>query len=281
MQGWFRHTVDLRLRAGAFASTVQMRSVRERHSRVCIVAAVAICVSPAQTLRDSMDFTRLSPVLAASFNMMGGRMTSAANAEVALTGVTTDANGTRSGQIVVQSSGLMSYRESQSYSLIFDGTKFTTKSGQSASGDEPIQESLLAHLPDAVFLQFAAGGGLRKIGAHFRTDDGKSPGYTGPYWTLLGFSPRPRAGMTPGTPLQAPLFVAIDEKTGLIAEIRTTTLSNGVKRVVQTRFASWTQQGSQWFPSSIIRMENGKQTLSFTLQSATVRAASPRTAFEP
>lgn len=206
-------------------------------------------------------------------------MTNANNAELTIAGTITDSNGSRPAQIVVQAPGHLSYREGQTKALTFDGVQFKSKDGQLTSDDERVSESLLAHLPDSVFLQIAAGGSIRPIGSHFRTDDGKTPNYRGPFWTLFGFSPGIRQGLTSGQAMQQELFIAIDEQTGLMAEIRLATQQN----VTQTQFSNWTQQqGNQWFPSQIVRLENGKQVLSFQVVQATVGPISVTpSAFEP
>ncbi len=57
---------------------------------------------------------------------------------------------------------------------------------------------------------------MRSIGSHFRTDNGKTANYGGPFWTLFAFSPISRAGLTPGQPLQESMFLAVNEKTGFL-----------------------------------------------------------------
>jgi hypothetical protein len=224
----------------------------------------------------------LPDVLAASLQVMGGRLMSADEAQVTLTGTTTDSNGSRAAQIVVQAPGYLSYREGQNRAVTFDGTSFQNKSGPLTSDDEPIAESLLAHLPDAVLLQVAAGGGVRHIGGHFRTDDGTTVNYAGPYWTLLGFFPVQRKGFTWGQPLQQLMFIAVDEQTSFISEVRLAVEAGpNQQKVTQTQFTNWTQSNGQWFPGNIVRLENGTQTLSFQVQQASVGAASATSVFQP
>jgi hypothetical protein len=143
-------------------------------------------------------------------------------------------------------------------------------------------ESLLAHFPDMVYLQIATGGTLRRVGSHFRADNSTGGIYTGPYWTVFAFSPFARPGLTSGKALQQQLFIAIDENTGFIAEIKTA-VNSGPKQqqVNQTQFSNWTQQGDQWFPGKITRLESGKQVLSFQAQQAAVGPASATTTFKP
>jgi hypothetical protein len=231
---------------------------------------------------DFIEAGDLPPHLLAVLEKTGKRMTSPLTAQVSLTGTITDANGTRTGQINVQAPGLLSYREGQSRSVTFNGTAFRTKSGQRNTDDDRVLESLLAHFPDAVCLQVAAGGSYRRVGTHFRTDDGKTKGYRGPYWSVLAFSPATRKGLARGKALQQNLFIAIDETSGLISEVRVVEKSSATQQtVVQTQFTNWTQQGEQWYPGQIVRLEDGKQSLSFRVQQFAVGPAGPLSAFEP
>jgi hypothetical protein len=214
---------------------------------------------------------------------LGGRMTNANNASTTFSGTITDDSGSRQAQITVQAPGLLRFQDSASSRVLtFNGNQFQSKNGSGQQNDQRVEESLMANLPDTIFLQLAAGGGLRRIGGGFRTDDGKNPNYTGPYWLLYAFSPRPRPGMTAGQPLQQPIFIAIDEQTGLLAEVRMVANSGKPnQQVTQTQFQNWFQQGGQWFPRTIIRLENAKQVLSFQVQQAGVGGQSPATSFQP
>jgi hypothetical protein len=224
----------------------------------------------------------LPTVLSSILQTLGGRLTSASAAQVHLVGTTTDASGSRSAQITIQSPGLFSYQEAEGRSIIFNGTTVQTNAGAPTVEDEPILESLLSNFPDMAILQAANGGGVRKIAIHARTDDGKSATYSGPYWTVLEFAPVKRAGFAWGEALQQELFICIDEKTRLISEVRRVVRNGtGFIPATQTQFQNWFQQGTQWFPGKIIRLEGGVQTLSFQVQTAAAGAASAVTAFQP
>lgn len=224
----------------------------------------------------------LPPILAASLRAIGGRMTSPSQAQVTLTGTTTDANGSRAGQIIIQAPLQLSYREGNSLGITFDGTQFQTKTGPPGSQDEAILESFLADFPDTVLLQAGGGGTLRRIGGHFRSDNGKTANYSGPWWTVFAFSPPKRAGLTRGQALQQQSFIEINEQTGFVDEVRLVLqTSPGHYRVTQTQFQNWTQYGGQWFPSQIVRLENGSQTLSFQVQQASAGPALNVSAFQP
>jgi hypothetical protein len=223
----------------------------------------------------------LPPHLDRSLQLSGARMTSADKALITLAGTTTDAAGSRTAQITIQAPGYLAYRETQGHAVGFSGTAITANSGALSSGDEAIAESLLAHFPDAVCLQVATGGSYRRIGSHFRPDGGVGATYKGPYWTLLAFAPKQRPGLTAGLALQQQLFVAVDDQTGFISEVRVVVSAGKQQTVTQTQFTNWRQQGTQWYPATITRLENGKQVLTFVVQTVSVGVAGPTTAFIP
>ncbi len=238
--------------------------------------------TPVPSQSQLVDASKLPSMFSGFLQKIGGRLISLDKAQVVLTGTTTDGSGARPAQITLQAPGLFSYREGQTRALTFDGTNFQSKSGQITSDDERVLESLLADFPDSVCMQVAAGGSLRQIGSHYRTDDGSTPNYSGPYWTLLAFGPKQRPALAAGKALQQSIFIAIDEQTGFLSEIRTVVnVGKDLHNVTQTQFTNWTQQGGQWFPGQIIRLENGSQVLSFQAQQLSVGSAAASTAFLP
>jgi hypothetical protein len=219
--------------------------------------------------------------MASVLQTMGSRMMNAATAQVALTGTTTDSNGSRAAQIIVQAPGYLSYREGTTRALTFNGSSFQSSAGQLTSSDEQVVESFLAHFPDTVLLQLCTGGSLRRVPGHFRSDASRSQPYSGPYWRIFEFSPSNRQGLLRGQALQQELFIAVDEATWLVSEVRVVTKTANVVSVIETQFTNWFQQSGQWFPGQIARLENGTQVLSFATTQGTVGAASAVTAFIP
>lgn len=219
--------------------------------------------------------------LASALEQSGARMMSADKAQLTVSGTITDGQGSRSAQFAIQAPGYLIYRDGHGHAVGFDGNAFKGNSGALNSGDEAITESLLAHFPDMVCLQVAAGGSYRRIGSHFRPDGSNSGNYAGPYWTVLAFSAKRRPGLTAGKALQQELFIAIDEHTGFISEVRVVANTGQQLQTTQSQFSNWSRQGDQWFPASIVRLENGKQVLSFQVQAASVGPAGPIAAFLP
>jgi hypothetical protein len=127
------------------------------------IVGQAICTGQAPSLPNGNSLIsrqNLIPPLVSSLQAMGARMQTADKAQITLVGTVADSRGSRSAQITVQAPGYWAYRESSSRAVTFDGTNFTKKSGPLTPDDEAVGESLLAHLPDSVFLQVAFGGKL-------------------------------------------------------------------------------------------------------------------------
>lgn len=251
-----------------------------RYTLLALLAVATLCsAQTAITLPNGTSFITpidLPPPFSVSHQKSGGRMLSAATAQVSLAGTTTDANGARPAQITIQAPGYMSYREGQGRAITFDGAKFQTKAGALTVDDQRVIESLLAYFPDSLFLQIATGGGLRRIGGHFQASGGNA------YWTLFAFSPSKRGNLASGGALQQSIFIALDEQTAFINEVRIAiNVSPSQQSVTQTQFKNWAQQNGQWFPSQIVRLENGAQVLRFDVQQVNVGAASPLSIFEP
>jgi hypothetical protein len=223
----------------------------------------------------------LPQALGLSLRAMGGRMVDAPVSQITISGAITDEKGTRPAQIAIQAPGYLCYREATARAVTFDRTKFRSKAGELTVDDDRVAESLLAHFPDAVMLQIAAGGGIRRLGSHFRAQGGEAKDYAGPYWTVFAFAPAERPGLSRGKALQQRLTVCLDEATGFIAAVRTATGDSGQQTITETQFNGWQQQGGQWFPGQIVRLENGKRVLSFQVQQAVAGPGSAIEAFRP
>ena len=207
---------------------------------------------------------------AAVLKKMGGRLSGVDNALVTIAGTYSEAGETQQVQVSVQAPGYLRFEETGKANpriLTFDGSQFQVKNGKGGQNDMRVQESLMAYMPDTLLLQIAEGGGLRRIGSNFRTDNGKTPNYTGPYWTLYEFTPADRPGLAKGQALQQGIFIAIDQRSALISEVRVVSKAPGAPQsVTQTKFNNWLQQNGQWYPGEIVRLENGSQVAKLTTQ---------------
>lgn len=209
---------------------------------------------------------------------LGSRLATPEKAQLTLAGTLVDASGTRSAQLTIQAPGIFAFRDERGRSLFYNDTGFNIVAGIPAS-DDAVIESLLAHFPDSLILQAAGGGSFRRIGSHFRGNS--QDGGPVPLWTVFAFSPNTRPGLTRGKALQQDLFIAVDERTGLPADIRVVTQVGATRHVIQTQFSGWTQQSGQRYPGRIVRLEDGQQKLRFDVTTSSVGPALPLTVFKP
>jgi hypothetical protein len=240
----------------------------------------------ASTLKNGTSFigeTDLPHELFAALQLLGGRLTSAGQSNLTIGGTVTDSSGSRPAQIVLQAPGYLRYQENDGNNrvLTFDGTQFQAKNSRSAVDDERIEESFFSHFPDMLFLQMAGGGAVRRVGRNFRTDDGKTPNYTGPFLTIYQYTPGSRPGLTAGKALQQSFFVSFDQSTALPSEVRVVSGSGAAKSVTVTRLSNWFQQAGQWFPGQVVRLENGTQVLKGDFQQGAVSSPAPPAVFVP
>ena len=107
----------------------------------------------------------LPPQFAAALQKLGGRMMGNGNAATTLSGTVTDSSGSRPAQITAQAPGYLRYQETGGNSRIitFDGGQFRGNGNTAGADDDRVRESLLADLPDTMFLQLAGGGGCAEL----------------------------------------------------------------------------------------------------------------------
>lgn len=230
-----------------------------------------------------LESNDLPPELWRAFQRMGGRMTTADQAATTLAGTLTDSNGSRPARLTVQTPGQMRFEETggKARVLTFDGNQFRSNGNSAGDDDDRVRDSLMSAMPDSVYLQIAGGGGLRRVGSHFRMGTAVNPSTA--RYTLYALAPVARSGLAKGHGLQQKVFIAIDETTALVAEIRVMEQAQGKPAsLTQTKIGAWFQQSGQWYPGEIVRLENGTQTLKFTATQASTGPALPFAAtFQP
>ncbi len=105
----------------AFLITVVMLSVVRATAQVATPTPV--------TTGTFIQPSSVPPRISLFFQAMGSRMTTAATAAITLSGTTTDANGSRAAQIIVQYPGLLSYSEGQTRVITFKWNSISNHDG--------------------------------------------------------------------------------------------------------------------------------------------------------
>lgn len=225
---------------------------------------------------------QMLPELQTARGKLGDRLTVAGKEQVVFTGTLTDASGPRLARITWQVGGWFRLEELGGLRrvLLFDGANLRNTKGEVGPDEKRLMDSLIIALPENVFWHAANQAvAMRFLGGRFRATDSIADEYAGAYSDLFALYP-------PSSPAQG-LFVAeaqhviaLDSGTLLLASVSHAASAGGNSSEVQTQLSNWTQQAGQWFAGTITRLENGQQTLQFSVTGFQVNAASGVSAFQ-
>ncbi len=225
------------------------------------------------------------PSAAASLlSVLGDRMHTAGKEQFVLAGTYADATGSVASQIVWQAPGNLLFSRVGASALAYSAGNKTPSVGASssqaasaqASANQNILESLLDDRPETLFYAMQSGDPYRLLGTRFRTDDGKTPNYAGPWYDIIQISEPVKA--TGGTTTRQKLF-CFDSETGLLARTTYRLANAGATTIVSTEYSGWTTQNGQAVPGKIVRRENGVVVFTFQVTSSAVQAAVSQSAF--
>ena len=149
-------------------------------------------------------------------------------------------------------------------SLVAAGLRGTPAMPASLSDDDRgLVETLYDDSPEAFCYSLLHQGGLRFLGAGFRTDDGADAKYTGPYYDIYERSAP--VVVLPDMPVRFKHFY-FDSTTKLLAKTRYTISAHGTDTAVEVLFSGWRSAGGTMVPGQVVRLENGKAVLTLTVQ---------------
>jgi hypothetical protein len=218
------------------------------------------------------------PPAAASFlSALGNRLQTPGKEQFSLIGQYTDQSGTVSAQVVWQAPGNLTFtRSGNATPFTYSTTSGVANAAALAASDLDILESLLDDRPETFLYELAAGRINRLLGGRFRTDDGKTPNYSGPWYDVYQISAPVEA--TGGTVTRQKQF-CFDSQTRLLALAIYTITKGGTTTVVSTEYSNWSIQNGQAVPGQILRRENGTVVFTFHVTGAAVSAAASAQTF--
>lgn len=152
-------------------------------------------------------------------------------------------------------------------SLLFDDITGVSNATALSSSDLGVLESLLDDSAETFLYGFTRGHARRFLGARFRTDNGKTPNYSGPWYDIYE-SVAPVQSLT-GAPLRQKHFI-FDSVSKLPVRTSYLVVQGGNKVQVSTEFGKWTVNAGQATPGQIIRKENGVAVFTFDVSGASV-----------
>ena len=154
-------------------------------------------------------------------------------------------------------------------SLVVDDKTGVSNASALSNSDLGVLESLLDDSPEAFLYGFTRGHAHRFLGGRFRTDNGKTPNYSGPWYDIYE-SVAPVQSLS-GAPLRQKIFV-FDGINKLLVRTSYLVLQGGTKIGVSTEFGKWVVNGGQATPGQIVRKENGVAVFTFDVSAASVVA---------
>ena len=238
------------------------------------VKVVNSAQSPARPLADRVHRGRLWPQLRWNLAALGNRLEKPGKERLTLAGTFQ-----RADEQTALFAAILEFPDrlrittqpgSESRTIVFDGQGVRTVGGSLTSAEEGLIESLVYDTAEHFFTAQSAGVPTRHLGNHFRTDDGATENYAGPFYNV--FSVLDLVKVTPETRSQSK-FYCFNSETRLLEKVHYQTLRNGASVEVETRIDGWRSIEGEQVPSRIIRKENTQQVFVLTITSATL---SPR-----
>jgi hypothetical protein len=244
---------------------------------IVVIAVVTSIPASAQTATQALPVQYLKLYLTRTelrhpLMALGNRLQVAGQERLTIGGTYSDSKGTQPIQIAWELPGKIriDFKGSSSRTIVFDGTK--TASTASVASDDDLLESLGDDRAERLLYNYALHQNMfamRFLGGHFRTDFGKNPNYTGPFYDV----PQSRATVPERSDkaTREKLFL-FDGGTGLLAETVYKVL-RGVPVVhVETMYSSWSNVSGQAVPGQIVRRENGAVIFTIAVSGAAISA---------
>lgn len=147
--------------------------------------------------------------------------------------------------------------------ITFDGQQ--TKATQTPAADElDLIETLAYDSAEHFFAAQMQGNAMRFLGARFRTDDGSTPDYAGPYFDVYKIADQIKTSEQERT---AKLYY-FNSETLLLERVTYDINRGGSEISVETKLSDWRVVDGQQVARRIERFENGKSVFVLTIRSA-------------
>lgn len=152
----------------------------------------------------------------------------------------------------------------------FDGSLEDGVSRNINAEEEILIEMLIYDSAEGFFNTQMDRAATRFLGTHFRTDDGTTPDYAGPYYDIYQVTDQVKSGGV--ARLQSKLYL-FNSDTHLLELIRYTSERNGMETQVEVQLGDWQKSQDQQIPRRIVRLENGEPVLTLTMTQVVVAGA--------
>lgn len=209
---------------------------------------------------------RLSSKLAMHLNALGNRLEKPGKERVTITGELRSSSDSSTHEIAAtlefpDKLRLGIQNGQQNRLITFDRQDIK---GQPASDELDLIESLIYDSAEHFFNTQMQGRAMRFLGSRFRTDDGSSPEYSGPYFDIYKIADRIDAS---GEERAAKLYY-FNSETLLLERVTYVINRNGSEINIDTRLSDWRVEVGQNVARRIERFENGKSVFVLNIRSA-------------
>jgi len=149
----------------------------------------------------------------------------------------------------------------------FDGNIGWALGSRFSDSDQEMIETLVFDSVDHFLFEQTQGFATRFLGSRFRTDDGKTANYRGPFYDVYQVNDRITVG--PTTRNQSKLF-HLNSDTLLLERIQYRISRAGTPVNIEVRIGGWRKIDNQQMPGTITRSENGVSALTLNIASAAI-----------
>ena len=209
---------------------------------------------------------QMSPRLAMNLNALGNRLEKPGQERLALVGTWRVAGTAQQREFAATLEFPDKLRLTvggpQNRVITFDGEQ--TKAAQTPAADDlDLIETLAYDSAEHFFAAQMQGNAMRFLGARFRTDDGSTPDYDGPYYDVYKIADQIKAS---GEERSAKLYY-FKSDTLLLERVTYVVNRGGSEINVETKLTDWRVIDGQQVARRIERSENGKSVFVLTMRS--------------
>jgi hypothetical protein len=246
------------------------------------LAALVATFLPAQTASPKPESASGSPIYLIQSSVppqarpflvaLGDRLQKPGKERLVLTGQYSDKSGNVPAQLTWEAPGNIRLDRNGPGlpSLVFNTAAGVVNASALSAADLDIFESLLDDRPETFLYSFYNGSANRFLGNKFRTDDGKTPNYIGPWYDIFqGNGPVLAKGKTVA---RSKMF-CFDSQTHLLTQTVYKVFATTPATTVLTTYSGWSVQNGEAVPGQILRSVNGTVEFTFKVNASTVGPA--------
>lgn len=211
----------------------------------------------------------LSPRLRSHLSALGNRLENPGRERLTITGALLPSVEGRSREVLAvfefpDQLRLVIQDRLQARLITFDGERAKAMANRFEPGEPELVETLAYDSAEHFFATQLQGKAMRFLGARFRSDDGSSPDYSGPYFDIYKIADQIKAS---GEERAAKLYY-FNSDTLLLERVTYVINRDGSDVNVETKLSDWRVEDGQKVPRRIERLENGKSVFVVNLRTA-------------